>query len=135
VESFELRDGAAQPDLARGVDVDKVERDKPVLELAVVDHEMGDGSSARVNDQAAHFAADPSVQVTSARIVNGVPATATSSSPLTVARHQSAARGIARLCSRREHQIRRDLQAGPLPAHTPGDLVRCCSAMRNEWQR
>jgi hypothetical protein len=29
------------------------------LELAVVDHEMGDGMSARVNDQAAHFAADP----------------------------------------------------------------------------
>ena len=30
VEPFELRGGAAEPDLAcRGVDVDKVERDKP----------------------------------------------------------------------------------------------------------
>jgi hypothetical protein len=59
-ELFELRDGAAEPDLAcRGVDVDKAERDKPTLELAVVDHQMGDGMSARVNDQATHFATEP----------------------------------------------------------------------------
>lgn len=59
-ELFELRDGPAEPDLAcRGVDVDEVERDKPALELAVVDYEMGDGMSAQMNDHAAHFAADP----------------------------------------------------------------------------
>jgi hypothetical protein len=53
VELFELRVGAAEPDLAcRGVDVDKVEGDKPALELAVVDHEMGDGTSAQMNTPA-----------------------------------------------------------------------------------
>jgi hypothetical protein len=56
----ELRVCAAEPDLAcRGVEINKVERGKPTLELAVVDHEMGDGPSARVHDQAAQFAADP----------------------------------------------------------------------------
>jgi hypothetical protein len=59
VELSELRDGAAEPDLAgRGVDIDKAERDKPAVELAVVDHEMGDGTSAQMNDHAAHLAAD-----------------------------------------------------------------------------
>jgi hypothetical protein len=57
-ELSELRDGPAEPDLARR-DVDKADRDKPTLELAVVDHQMGDGPSTRVNDQAAHLAADP----------------------------------------------------------------------------
>jgi hypothetical protein len=42
------------------------------LELAVVDHEMGDGTSAQMNDHPAHFAADPSAQLTPAPIVNGV---------------------------------------------------------------
>jgi hypothetical protein len=60
VELFEFRDGAAEPDLARrGVDADQVERDKPALELAVVDHQVGDGPSPRVDDHAAHFAANP----------------------------------------------------------------------------
>lgn len=59
-ELSELRDGAAEPDPAgRSIDVDQVERGKPALELAVVDHEMGDGPSARVNDHAAQFAAGP----------------------------------------------------------------------------
>src|SRR5262249_41492494 len=31
--------------------------------------------------------------------------------------------------------IRREIQAHPLPAHTPGELVRCCSAMRSRWRR
>ena len=54
VELSELRDGAAEPDRAcRGVDVDQAERDKPALELAVVDHEMGDGTSVQINDHAA----------------------------------------------------------------------------------
>jgi hypothetical protein len=78
-ELAELHDGAAKPDRAcRGVDIDKAERDKPASELAVADHEMDDGTSAQINDQPAHFAADPSVQLTSAPIVNGVvPAMAT----------------------------------------------------------
>jgi len=60
VELSELRDGAPEPDFGcRGVGVDKAEWDKPTLELAVVDHQMGDGTSARVDDQAADFAADP----------------------------------------------------------------------------
>jgi len=87
LELFELRDGAAEPDLAcRGVEVDKVERDKPTLELAVVDHKMGDGTGARVNDQAAHLAADPIGTGDVSPIVNGVvSATATSPLPPTVA--------------------------------------------------
>ena len=34
-----------------------------------------------------------------------------------------------------EHLIRREIQAHPLPAHTPGELGRCCSAMRSKWRR
>jgi hypothetical protein len=60
VELSERRHGAAEPDLdCRSVDVDKVNRDKPALELAVVDHQMGDRPSPRVNDQADQVAADP----------------------------------------------------------------------------
>jgi hypothetical protein len=72
-ELFELRDGPAEPDLAcRGVDVDEVERDKPALELAVVDYEMGDGMSVQMNDHAAHLPLTPLAQLTSAPIVSGV---------------------------------------------------------------
>ncbi len=30
--------------------------------------------------------------------------------------------------------IRRDIRVHPLPAQTPDELVRCCSAMRNNWR-
>jgi hypothetical protein len=34
-----------------------------------------------------------------------------------------------------EHLFRREIRTYPLPAHTHVDLARCCSLMRNEWQR
>jgi GNAT superfamily N-acetyltransferase len=50
-ELSELRDGAAEPHLARrGVHADQADRDEAALVLAVVDHQMGDGTSARVID-------------------------------------------------------------------------------------
>ena len=60
IELVELRQGAAEPDLARR-GVDQVERNKPAGAMAVLwfDHEMGDSTSDRVNDHAAHLAAHP----------------------------------------------------------------------------
>jgi hypothetical protein len=59
VEFLELRQGAAEPDLARRV-VDKVDGDKPagIMPVLRFDHEMGDRTSGWVNDNAAHLTAD-----------------------------------------------------------------------------
>ena len=60
LELAELRQGAAEPDPV-WAGLDQAERDEPAEPGPVLrlDHEMGDGTGHRVNDHAAHVAADP----------------------------------------------------------------------------
>jgi len=60
IELLELRQGAAEPDLARR-GVDKVKRNKPAAVIVMLwfDHEMGDRTRDRVHDHAGHLAAAP----------------------------------------------------------------------------